>query len=138
MIDDDMDPKPNFPASLDALDEPLPLFAYGSLADGELVVRLLEREVPRGPATFQGHKIVPLPGLDYPSLVPAGDDEAARGVLFRGLTEDDFRRLDAYQGVGEGLYQRVRVEVTADGTDEPEPAWVYVATARTLRRFGRS
>ncbi len=73
-------------------------------------------------------------------MVFAAAGERAAGVLYRRLTAEDWRRLDAYEGVGEGLYFRdlARVEASAAApAGSAEAAWVYLPTARTVERFAR-
>jgi len=117
--------------------DPLPLFVYGTLRDETFAGNLLERPVRLDPARLLDFEILTLEGFPYP-IVFAASHEVVEGGVIRGLTVDDYRRLDAYEGVGEGLYARVEASVVAGPEDgaEPEPAFVYVVTERTLRRHG--
>jgi len=115
-----------------------PLFAYGTLADPGFVAQLLERPVAAEPAELLGFVRVEPAGFDYP-VVLASPGERAPGLLYRALRAEDWVRLDAYEGVGEGLYFRDVGEAVAPG-DAPgsgEEAWVYLPTARTVDRFAR-
>jgi gamma-glutamylcyclotransferase (GGCT)/AIG2-like uncharacterized protein YtfP len=98
-------------------DAPRCLFAYGTLAPdgpeaaaqgGWTADRVRGRLYDLGP---------------YPALVDC--DEPGAGWVegyIRSIDEGEpFRRLDAYEGVEEGLYRRVAV--TTEGGHE---AWVYV------------
>lgn len=116
-------------------DEPPPatLFCYGTLLDETFTARLLEHEVRSEPATLTGFATDELPGLDWPVL-RALEGSAVEGRLYRGLGAEDFRRLDLYEGVAEGLYERTTVAVrTSHGL---EPAAVYLPTRRTVLRYG--
>ncbi len=124
------------PALPSDLREPMPLFAYGTLTDPEFTRNLLEHMVAAIPARLPGFEIVRFDGFDYPTVLES-EDGSVDGALYRGLGEEDFRRLDAYEGVGEGLYRRVRVEVEASDRDETEPAWVYLVTEKTVDRLTR-
>lgn len=112
---------------------PLPVFGFGVQLDEDFVARLLERRVTAEPATLAGYEARRLERLEWAVLVPQPDG-AVEGRLYRGLTATDLDRLDAFQGVGEGLYRRVSVEVTAGHGREPAAA--YLPTGRTLARFG--
>jgi hypothetical protein len=114
------------------------LFAHGRLADERFFAGLLERPVAGSPAEL----------LDFELLVPEGfaevvllANEGARAVgrLFRHLSDEDLARLDAYRGLGEGLYFRDLGEVVRPGgaAADGEAAWIYLPTAKTVERFGR-
>ncbi|HSL84750.1 MAG TPA: gamma-glutamylcyclotransferase family protein [Thermoanaerobaculia bacterium] len=113
----------------------LPLFAYGTLTDEAFVAGLLERPVRPETARLLDFELLELEGFGYPTVFSA-EGEEVQGVLYRGLTDEDLRRLDAYEGVGEGLYRRLTALVVA-GEGEPEEAFVYLVTERTVRRFLR-
>lgn len=113
----------------------LPLFAYGTLTDEALVAGLLERPVEAEAARLLDFELVELEGFGYPTVF-AAEGEEVEGKLYRGLTAEDLRRLDAYEGVGEGLYRRATVRVSA-GDREPEEACVYLVTERALESYLR-
>lgn len=113
----------------------LPLFTYGTLTDEAFVGRLLERPVRPVAARLLDFELLELEGFGYATVFSA-DGAEVQGVLYRGLTEEDLRRLDAYEGVGEGLYRRLTARVVA-GEDEPEEAFFYAVTERALRRLLR-
>ncbi len=98
------------------------LFAYGSLiaADAPPAARELLRGCERvGPGTVRGT----LYDLgDYPALLVAGDD-AVSGEVWR-CPHETLAALDRYEGVAEGLFRRVGVEVEGRG------CWTYVAGPR--------
>lgn len=120
--------------SADAPSPPRPLFAYGTLLDPGFVERLLERPVEAVDAELLDFEIVRIEGAPYPTLF-AAEGETVPGRLYRGLTAADYARLDAYEGVGEGLYARVdgRARIAAGAAVEVH---VYIATERGLRRLG--
>ncbi len=109
----------------------LPLFVYGSLEDERFVSLLLERDLVVEVARLANHKLVDMDGVGVPIVVPL-EGETVLGRLYRGLSPEDMRRLDAYQGVGEGLFRRLGLRVQASGAEEPEHAWVYVPTDRLI------
>jgi gamma-glutamylcyclotransferase (GGCT)/AIG2-like uncharacterized protein YtfP len=111
----------------------LPLFAYGTLTDEALVAGLLERPVRAEAARLLDFELLELEGFGYPTVF-AAEGEEVEGKLYRGLTDEDLRRLDAYEGVGEGLYRRTTARAAA-GDLEPREAFVYLVTERTLERY---
>ena len=86
------------------------------------------------PAWLEGHVRHPVRGQEYPGLVPlderrqepggvAAEPLAVRGVLYDGLTDEAYRRLDAFEGEE---YERVRVRVREGAPDGAwRQAWVY-------------
>ncbi len=118
-----------------AVDDPPPssLFCYGTLLEEGFTSSLLERRVRAAPAVLHGYDALDLPGCQWQALRQAAEG-AVEGRLYRGLGAEDFRRLDLYEGVAEGLYERATV--TVDAGRGPEPAAVYLPTRRTLSRYG--
>lgn len=106
------------------------LFVYGSLLrPGTLDAVLGHRH--RGErlrATLRGYARATPPGWAYPVIV-AHATNATRGVVLLDISEADLVRLDQYEDVADGLYERVRVQVEAEGCG-PAPtvyaAWTYV------------
>ncbi|WP_122088956.1 gamma-glutamylcyclotransferase family protein [Halalkalicoccus subterraneus] len=81
-------------------------FVYGTLTDPERLAELLDRYDLGSEATLYGlHRV----DGRYPTLAPGGEVEG------RLLETPETDRLDAYEGVGPGLYVRVSVSVS-DGT----------------------
>jgi gamma-glutamylcyclotransferase (GGCT)/AIG2-like uncharacterized protein YtfP len=120
----------------DGDDRRLPLFTYGTLLDEVFMEQLLEHPVWFEPARLQGYRTELLEVFGWPILVLA-EGETVDGRLYRDLNPEDFRRLDAYEGVGEGLYVRVVATALAGEDGGEEQAFAYVPTERTLTR-GRS
>ncbi len=116
----------------------LPLFVYGTLLDATFVGNLLGRPFVPEPAELLDFQLLELPGLAYP-VIQEASGRKVEGRLYRHLTEEDFERLDAYEGVAEGLYQRTAGEITTPATADrgsTERAWIYVPTVQTLSRYG--
>lgn len=80
------------------------VFVYGTLTDPDRADAVLDDYTYCGPAVLDGCRRV---DGTYPTLAPGG---RVRGRL---LSTAEVEALDAYEGVGEGLY--VRVSVPADG-----------------------
>lgn len=86
------------------------------------------------PARLLDFALLRLEGFPYPTAFYS-EGEMIEGLLYRALTEEDYARLDTYEGVGEDLYRRVEARAAA-GEGTPELAFVYVPTEKTLKRFG--
>lgn len=114
------------------------MFVYGTLLDTEFAARLLEKPVQAEAARLLDFELLRLEGLAYPTVFEA-PGEVVEGKLYRRLTAEDYARLDAYEGVHEGLYVRIEARAVAGeagSRDAPEPVFVYVVTEKTLRRYG--
>lgn len=78
----------------------LPLFAYGTLRDPDLLGAVLGRPL-RGSALHAarapGFRAVPYPGRTYPALVRV-PGAAAEGLVLTDLTRFERDLLDAYEG----------------------------------------
>ena len=78
----------------------LPLFAYGTLRDPDLLAGVLGRPIRPGtihPARAPGFKTVHYPGRIYPALVRS-PGAGAEGLLIVGLSPFERDLLDAYEG----------------------------------------
>ncbi len=92
------------------------LFVYGTLRSGGGAAGLLRDGRRVGPGTVAGT----LYDLGrYPALVLDGRGPV-EGEVWR-CPADALTRLDEYEGVAEGLFERVEVDV------EGVPCWTYVA-----------
>jgi gamma-glutamylcyclotransferase (GGCT)/AIG2-like uncharacterized protein YtfP len=95
---------------------PLPLFAYGTLQDAEILAAVLGRHMPPRaftPARVQDFASLYYPGRVYPALV-SRPGAAAEGLLIAGLRLSDHQALDAFEG---DEYRRETLSVqTAQGT----------------------
>jgi gamma-glutamylcyclotransferase (GGCT)/AIG2-like uncharacterized protein YtfP len=109
-----------------------PLFVYGTLKTGEDQAALLGA-LPRRRAWTRG-SLWALPA-GYPALVPGGDGRV-EGELVDPPDERLLGLLDGYEGVDEGLFERVVVPVVV-GLRSFE-AWAYTldeARAKAGRRI---
>ena len=112
----------------------LPLFAHGAQLEQSFVENLIGRPVGAEEARLENHREVMLGEDGWCVLVPA-EGERVSGRLYRNLAGEDYRRIDSYQGVFEGLYIRSVAAVRTASRADFEPAWIYVPTERTLRRY---
>lgn len=114
----------------------LPIFVYGTLTSDE--AHPLMADARRlGEATTTGTLWAMPQG--YPALLASGAGRVY-GELVAPLPAETLAALDAYEGVDEGLYERVVLLV--DGPDGPVRAWAWVmhdpaARGGTLRSRGR-
>ncbi|RYH11027.1 MAG: gamma-glutamylcyclotransferase [Alphaproteobacteria bacterium] len=110
----------------------LPLFAYGTLRDPDLIGAVLGRPLRPGsahPARAPGFKAVYYPGRIYPALIRS-PGAGAEGVLITGLSPFERDLLDAYEG---DEYRRGPIATML--ADEPElheaDAYLPVVTVPT-------
>lgn len=105
------------------------LFVYGSLLEEAKRMEILGHRVEVMEARLNGFErrraryyyIVRTDGAETP------------GLVMSKLTDEDWRRLDAYEDVPT-LYTREQVEVvTSDG---PLRCWVYLPTAKCIKEQG--
>ncbi|WP_248897754.1 gamma-glutamylcyclotransferase family protein [Haloplanus halobius] len=94
------------------------VFAYGTLTQPDRVASVVDSFVFVGAAVLEGCH--PVDGR-YPTLAPGGETAG------RLLRTDDIDALDAYEGIGQGLYVRVSAPRTDGGT-----AVVYVGDPAAL------
>lgn len=107
------------------------VFVYGTLTEPEQVASVVGSYAFLGSAVLSG--LHPVQG-DYPTLAPGGETGG------RLLRTDDADALDAYEGVGDGLYVRVSVPVEhagsrdadEDGAGLDDTAAVYVGDPERL------
>lgn len=117
---------------------PLPLFVYGTLLDQNFTTNLLEHPVGTEPATLPDFELLAIEGFPFPTAFFAPGESIA-GRLYRDLTVEDYTRLDYYEGVHEGLFLRIQVDVVAKTEGKKpaiESAFAYVVTDKILRRHG--
>lgn len=74
---------------------PADLFAYGTLRFPDVLEALLGRIPEHSPGIVEGWRVAALDGRVYPVLVPG--EGAAGGVLISGLTDEEWRVIDAYE-----------------------------------------
>jgi gamma-glutamylcyclotransferase (GGCT)/AIG2-like uncharacterized protein YtfP len=101
--------------------EPIHLFAYGTLTDPERVAALTGRHFERVDATLSGFERVNSP-LGYPFILPR-PGSMVRGVLLLNIDPVSLAQLDAYEAEGD-LYRRQVVVVAV--ADSRVSAMTYV------------
>lgn len=100
------------------------LFVYGTLMYRSIWNRVVRGTYAGSQALLPGYERRRIQGVDYPALVRSSDTAALRGVLYRGLAEDDLERVDRFEDEGDA-YSRIRVTVELDGGDLVD-AWSYL------------
>ena len=77
----------------------LPLFAFGTLRDFDVLEVVLERAaigIERVPARLRGYRVARLPDESYPILMQSPGD-STDGLLLCGLSEQDFSRIAFFE-----------------------------------------
>jgi gamma-glutamylcyclotransferase (GGCT)/AIG2-like uncharacterized protein YtfP len=90
------------------------IFAYGELLKDDVLTEVLGRIPPRRPAHLPHHRRVLDRDLGFYVVLPDAEG-AVEGQVLGGLTPSDLERLDAFEGVGEGLYVRGVRDVLVEG-----------------------
>jgi len=104
------------------------LFVYGTLMDADVRSLVLGRPLEAAqlqPAALKHMRRVYIAGRLYPMIVPRRG-AAVDGLLLSGLSDEDYARLDAFEGADYGR-ERQTVSPLADDGSEGEPllAWIY-------------
>ena len=95
------------------------LFVYGTLAIGETLKNILDRDVPGTPATLDGYdgsKMVIIESESYPAA-EKNIECSIQGLLIE-ITSEELQKLDVYET---DAYKRKEVELT-----NGKKAWVYL------------
>ena len=104
------------------------LFVYGTLKNRELIQSLLGRSLGEPNVAIMPECATVISNRGYPVLIPSAHS-SVEGVVWRGLTAQDFAVLDRYEGchVETPVYQREKRKVIIDS--ETEEVWVYCGTS---------
>ncbi|HEY4136406.1 MAG TPA: gamma-glutamylcyclotransferase family protein [Alphaproteobacteria bacterium] len=103
------------------------LFVFGTLMDADVRTLVIGRPLDAAqlqPAQLKNYRRVYIAGRLYPMVQPRRGS-VVDGLLLSGLSEEDFARLDAFEGAD---YRRERQHVSPraeDGEAEPVLAWFY-------------
>lgn len=112
------------------------LFVYGTLKDRGLIQSLLGRSLGDPSVVTMPECQTVISKRGYPVLIPS-ENVNVEGVVWRGLTVQDFAILDRYEGchVETPVYQREMRKVIIEG--KPEEVWVYFGTSTFLISIGK-
>ena len=107
------------------------LFVYGTLKDRKFIQSLLERSLGDPSVAMMPECTTVISKWGYPVIIPS-ENSSVEGVVWRGLTSQNFAVLDRYEGchVQTPVYQREKREVIIDG--KTEEVWVYFGTSTFL------
>ena len=107
------------------------LFVYGTLKDRELIQSLLEHSLGDPNVAIMPECTTVISKWGYPVMIPS-ENLSVEGVVWRGLTVQDFAVLDRYEGchVETPVYQREKRKIIID--DKTEEVWVYFGTSTFL------
>ena len=95
------------------------LFVYGTLAIGETLKNIIDRDVPGIPVTLDGYdgsKMVIIESESYPAA-EKNIECSIQGLLIE-VTSEELEKLDVYET---DAYKRKEVELT-----NGKKAWVYL------------
>ncbi|HSR88284.1 MAG TPA: gamma-glutamylcyclotransferase family protein [Pontiella sp.] len=87
------------------------LFAYGTLMWPEVLEAVINRPLIGTPASLRGFLRIRVKGACYPALIESRSRDVVEGMLYRDLTEEEFRHLDRFEG---DEYERREVLTEAD------------------------
>ena len=104
------------------------LFVYGTLKDRELIQSLLNRSLGYPSMAIMPECTTVISDGGYPVLIPS-ENLSVEGIVWRGLTVQDFAVLDRYEGchVETPVYQREKRKIIIEG--KAEEVWAYFATS---------
>jgi gamma-glutamylcyclotransferase (GGCT)/AIG2-like uncharacterized protein YtfP len=94
------------------------------------MLRTAGREIPAEPAVLDDYACYIVRYQYYPAAVPM-TGASISGLLYSGLTPDEFSLLDSYEGTE---YRRTRVSVMT-GQGRQAQAWVYIIRPRYQARL---
>jgi gamma-glutamylcyclotransferase (GGCT)/AIG2-like uncharacterized protein YtfP len=83
------------------------LFAYGTLMWPEVLKAVVGRRMEGEKATLAGYTRLRVKGQHYPVIIQSLED-SVEGVLYSGLTREEFQYLDTFEGVA---YDQVEVKI---------------------------
>ena len=110
------------------------LFVYGTLMEREQIEVLLKRKLgePAGAVT-EGATLV-VSDWGYPAMIPS-ETHTVRGVVWRGLTDQDLTILDRYErcDMKPPLYRREQRKILIE--NQEEDAWMYLGTPTFLTQM---
>ncbi len=108
-------------------DEVRQLFCYGSLQVAEVIHAVIGRAPEGVAASLADHALFRVCDVTYPGVAPVAG-ATAPGMVYDGLTDDEFARLDHFEG--EPYVRGTRPVHLADGTTTH--AWVYLLPPENL------
>ena len=103
------------------------LFAYGTLLFPDVLAAVVGRSLTAEPATLGGYVRRGVIGEIFPAMVEGERHDRVVGVLYVGLDDREWSRLDRFEG---DLYERHRVRI---GTRD---AFTYVLASAWRHRLG--
>ena len=113
-----MPPRPDIGQMKPVIARALPLFAYGTMMDADVLSIVLARDIEwqvYEPARLHGYQRVRLPNESYPTLRPA-PGACVPGVVVRNLSATDYERVAFFES--EEYELRECTVVTATGASE--------------------
>jgi gamma-glutamylcyclotransferase (GGCT)/AIG2-like uncharacterized protein YtfP len=110
------------------------VFVYGTLMDKARLNTLLKRTPEMHPAKVAGYRQFYDDSLGYQNA-EKDDRSNIRGMLLEGITGQELRMLDHYEGMGEGSYRRAKVKAFMLDKKTWAEAFIYVKNQDKPRYF---
>ena len=112
------------------------LFVYGTLKNREFIQSLLEQPLGDPSVAIMPECTTIISKWGYPVIVPS-ENSSVEGIVWHGLTDQDFTVLDRYEGCHAEMpvYQREKRKVIIEG--KIEEVWTYFSTSAFLTSIGK-
>ncbi len=102
------------------------MFVYGELCKPPVLLEILGRVPAAEPALLDGFRRELNPATGYFRAVRHPSALIA-GLLLEGIETAELDKLDRFENVDGGEYERIEVEVETLGSAARRSAWIYVA-----------
>ena len=103
------------------------MFVYGELCKPLVLLEILGRVPSSEPALLDGFSRKANPETGYFHAVRHPTDLIA-GLLLKSIKRNELEKLDCFENVGGGEYERIEADVKTLGSLTRKTAWVYVST----------
>ena len=103
------------------------MFVYGELCKPAVLLQVLGRVPAAEPALLEGFRRELNPSTGYFRAVRHPHAIIA-GLLLESIEPAELDKLDRFENVAAGEYERIEVEVETLGTAAMRNAWVYITT----------
>ncbi len=102
------------------------MFVYGELCKPPVLLEVLGRVPAAEPALLDGFRRELNPATGYFRAV-RDPSALIAGLLLEGIQTAELDKLDRFENVDGGEYERVEVEVETLGTAAKRIAWIYIS-----------
>lgn len=105
------------------------LFAYGTLMWPEVFEAVTGRALVGTPSVLRGFLRMRVKNESYPVLIASQPQDVVEGILYRDLTEVEFRCLDRFEGE-EYERREVCIDAVPAQVYALSPAWRHIVSAQ--------